>query len=120
MKNSIKFVGVWVMMFLGILAMTLTVSVLSVSSAELQLISAVEKLEKDFPEEEVKSFTGTLIPLMAEAMHLNAESIPDEEYYEKAEKIKGQIIGVVNSPARHLGIRAIQDIFRDHGDSYTT
>jgi transposase len=76
----------------------------------------VEKLEKDFPEEEVKSFTGTLIPLIAEAMHLNAESIPDEEYYEKAEKIKGQIIGVINSPARHLGIRVIQDIFRDHGD----
>lgn len=52
------------------------------------LLRDLEKLEKDFPEEEVKSFTGTLIPLMAEAMHLNAESIPDEEYYRKAEKIK--------------------------------
>ncbi|EKD32174.1 MAG: hypothetical protein ACD_77C00159G0002 [uncultured bacterium] len=80
------------------------------------LLRDVEKLEKNFPEEEVKSFTGTLIPLMASAMHLHTESIPDEEYYEKAEKIKEQIIGVINSPAHHLGIRSIQDTFHDHED----
>jgi len=81
------------------------------------LLRDVEKLEKDFPDEkEVKSFTGTLIPLIAEAIYLHTEAIPDEEYYRKAEKIKEQIIGVINNPAHHLGIRAIQDTFHDHED----
>jgi transposase len=80
------------------------------------LLRDVEKLAKDFPEEEVTSFTNALIPPMAEAMHLHHTSLSDEEYYEKAQETKRQIIEVIQKPAHHLGIRAIQDIFRDHED----
>ena len=76
------------------------------------LLRELEKLEKDFPdEEEVKSFTAILIPLLAEAMRLGSQGIPDKAYYRKAGKLKKEIMKVCRSPARHLGIRAYQDIF---------
>ncbi len=53
------------------------------------LLRDLEKLEKDFPdEEEVRSFTGILIPLLAQAMHLGSKDMPDKEYYRKAKKLK--------------------------------
>ena len=81
------------------------------------LLRDLEKLGKDFlDEEEVKSFAGTLILLLAQAMHLNSQNIPDKEYYRKAKKLRKEIMKVCRSPARHLGIRAFQDIFVAHGD----
>jgi transposase len=81
------------------------------------LLRDLEKLGKDFlDEEEVQSFTGTLIPLFAQAMHLNAQDIPDRAYYRKAKKLKKEIMKVCRSPARHLGIRSFQDIFVAHED----
>jgi transposase len=79
------------------------------------LLRDLEKLGKDFPDEgEVKSFTGILIPLLSQAMHLNSQDIPDKEYYRKANILKKRIMEVCRSPARHLGIRAFQDIFTAH------
>jgi transposase len=81
------------------------------------LLRELEKLEKDFPDEhEVAAFTGELIPLLAEAMHLAAKKISDRDYYHKAQKLKKEIMQVARSPARHLGVRAYQDIFTTHED----
>jgi transposase len=77
----------------------------------------VEKLAKDSPDNpEVIRFTGTLIPLLAEGMHLGSRDISDKEYYRTAARLKTKIVAVCRSPAHHLGIRAVQDIFTDHED----
>ncbi len=76
------------------------------------LLRDVEKLAKDSPDdEEVCSFAGALIPLLTEAMHLRTRKIADEEYYEKAGELRERIRHVARSPAHHLGVRAVQDIF---------
>jgi len=80
------------------------------------LLRELEKLEKDFPEQEVEVFTGELIPLLAEAMHLGAKKLSDKDYYRKARKLKKEIMRVCRSPARHLGVRSYQDIFTTHED----
>ena len=73
----------------------------------------LEKPGKDFlDEEEVTSFTSSLIPLLSQSMHLHSQDISD--YYRKAEKLKKEIMKICRSPARHLGIRAFQDIFTTH------
>jgi transposase len=81
------------------------------------LMRDVEKLAKDSPDNpEVIRFTGALIPLLAEAMHLASQDISDKEYYRAAARLKTKIMAVCRSPAHHLGIRAVQDIFVDHED----
>jgi transposase len=81
------------------------------------LLRDVEKLAKDGPDNpEVVRFTGTLIPLLAAAMHLASQDIPDKEYYRAAGRLRKKIMAVSRSPAHHLGIRAVQDIFTDHED----
>jgi transposase len=81
------------------------------------LLRDLEKPGKDFlDEEEVTSFTSVLIPLLSQSMHLHSQAISDKEYSRKAEKLKKEIMKVCRSPARHLGIRAFQDIFTTHED----
>lgn len=81
------------------------------------LLRDLEKLGKDFLDEgEVTSFTSVLIPLLSQSMHLHAQAISDKEYYRKAKTLKKEIMKVCRSPARHLGIRAFQDIFTTHED----
>lgn len=81
------------------------------------LMRDVKKLAKDAPDNpEVIRFTGTLIPLLAEAMHVASRDISDKEYYRTAARLKTKIMAVCRSPAHHLGIRAMQDIFTDHED----
>ena len=81
------------------------------------LLRDVEDLEKEFPAEpEVAAFTGTLSPLLADAMHLQPQPLSDREYYAQAEALKQQIVATVEQPAQHLGIRRLQDIFREHPD----
>jgi hypothetical protein len=75
----------------------------------------VENLEKDFPDSvEVNAFISIMAPLLASAMKLRTQPIPDAEFYVKAAEIKTQIIAAVQAPAMHLGIRRIQDIFQDN------
>jgi len=76
------------------------------------LLREVQNLQKDFPDSlEVTSFVRVLAPLLAEAMKLRAQPITDRQYYRRAKKLKRRIIETNKSPAHHLGIRAIQDIF---------
>ncbi len=79
------------------------------------LLRDVEKLEKDFPEStEVKSFVSLLAPLLSQAMHLRAQPLSDKQYYRQAKEIQKKIIKVIKSPAQHLAIRAMQDLFHTH------
>ena len=79
------------------------------------LMRDVEDLAKEFPDEaEVTGFTCTLIPLLAEAMHLRGRPLADAEYYAQARSLKQQIVDLVEKPAQHLGVRQIQGIFRDN------
>ena len=79
------------------------------------LLREVEDMEKDFPDSvEVNGFISVMAPLLASAMKLRTQPIPDAEFYLKAAEIKTQIIAAVQAPAMHLGIRRIQDIFQDH------
>jgi transposase len=81
------------------------------------LLRDVEKLGKDFPDkDEVRSFTAILIPLLAHAMHLHSQKISENEYYDKAQQLRKEIMKICRSPALHLGIRAFQDIFTTHAD----
>jgi len=81
------------------------------------LLRDVEKLEKDFPDHvEIKPFVSTLVPLLAQAMHLRTQPLSDEQYYRQAKEIQQKIIEVSQSPAQHLAIRALQDLFHTHED----
>ena len=72
-------------------------------------------LGKEFPdEEEVQLFVEEFAPLIIEAIQLRTKDIDDNEYYNKAKKLKEDIQNVVNSNAKHLGIQRIQNIFRDN------
>jgi transposase len=79
------------------------------------LLRDVEDLAQEFPDQaEVQAFTTTLIPLLAAAMHLHALPLSDEEYYAQARYLKQEIEKVIASPAQHLGVRAMQDVFREN------
>ena len=60
------------------------------------------------------AFTATLIPLLSQGMHLHSQPLSNEQYREQAKRLQQQIVGVIQQPARHLGVRQIQDIFRDN------
>jgi len=75
----------------------------------------VEDLETEFPDEkEVKDFCKDFGKLLGKAMKLRTQKISDSRYYKKAEKLKKKIIEALNKNANHLGIRRIQDIFREN------
>jgi hypothetical protein len=79
------------------------------------LMRDVEDLAQEFPgETEVMAFTSTLIPLLAEAMHLRGQPLADADYYDQAHQLQQQIVDLVEQPAQHLGVRQIQGIFRDN------
>ncbi len=79
------------------------------------LLRDVEDLAKEFPGEvEVTAFTSTLIPLLAEAMHLGGRPLAQADYYAQAHQIQQQIVDLVQQPANHLGVRQLQGIFRDN------
>lgn len=81
------------------------------------LMRECEDLAKEFPDHpEVNLFTATFIPLLATAMHLRSQPLPDAQFYAQALLTKNQIISVCQRPALHLGIQHIQDIFRDNAD----
>lgn len=79
------------------------------------LMREVEDLAKEFPDNaEVGVFTATLIPRLAEAMHLRGQLMADSDYFRRASALKRAIVAVSKQPAQHFGIRRIQDIFRDN------
>lgn len=75
----------------------------------------VEDLEKEFPDEkEPAGFVAVVRPLLALAQGLRAQPIPDEQFYSRAAKLRCEIKAAMNGPAKHMGIRRIQDIFREN------
>ena len=76
------------------------------------LMRDVEDLRDEFADQaEVLSFATTVIPLLADAMHLHSKPLSDDQYCREAGQIKGQIESVMKAEARHPGVRAIQDLF---------
>jgi hypothetical protein len=76
------------------------------------LMRDVEDLRDEFADQaEVQSFATTVIPLLADAMHLHSQPLSDEQYYREAGKIKRQIESAMKAEARHPGVRTMQDLF---------
>jgi len=79
------------------------------------LLRDVQGLEKEFANSgEVKTFVSTLAPLLSLAMGLRNQRLSDQEFLQKATQLKAEILEVVESDAQHLGIRRIQDLFREN------
>lgn len=79
------------------------------------LLRDVEDLEKEFPDKkEIASFVAVVAPLLALAQGLRGQPISDEQFYSRADKLHSEISAAMNQPAKHLGIRRIQDIFREN------
>ena len=57
-----------------------------------------------------------LIPLLAEAMHLQSQPISDKQYYKRTGILHKEILKCIRSPAVHPAIQTYQDIFRDNKD----
>ena len=85
----------------------------SIQYCYAHLMRDVEDLGKEFPDDgEVSTFTAVVIPLLSSAIKLRKQPIDDVEFYAQAFQIRSEIQATMNQPARHLGIRRIQDIFR--------
>lgn len=79
------------------------------------LLRDVEDLEKEFPDNgEVSTFTAVVIPLLSSAIKLRKQPIDDGEFYAQAAHVRSEIQAAMEQPARHVGIRRIQDIFRNN------
>lgn len=79
------------------------------------ILREVQDLEKEFPDStEIKTFVSTLAPLLSLAMGLRNHKISDRVFYTKASRTKQALLDVIKSSAQHMGIRKIQDIFRDN------
>jgi transposase len=77
------------------------------------LLREVEGLEKEFPDSgEVQRFVSLFIPLLALAMGLRNQRLSPAQFHRKATQVQSQIRQAIKTPAQHLGIRRIQDIFR--------
>lgn len=79
----------------------------------------IKMLEFDPDSEEAQRFVAALKPLLTEAMRLCAnKEMSDEEYYSTANKIKGQILEIVNAPASDAGVQGYQEIWRAHPENF--
>jgi transposase len=79
------------------------------------LLRNVEDLEKEFPDEkEVSVFVAVAAPQLSLAMRLRTQPISDDEFYCRAATLREEIKSTMTQPARHQGIRRMQDIFREN------
>jgi len=79
------------------------------------LLREVQDLEKEFPgEAEISSFVAVVAPQLSLAMGLRGQPIPDDEFYRRAVVLREEIKSMMAQPAKHQGIRRIQDIFREN------
>lgn len=79
------------------------------------LLRDVQKLQAQFPDhDEVQRFCRVLGRLLARAMGLRKRRISDRRYYQAAELIAQRIAAACAADARHAGIQALQDIFRQN------
>lgn len=78
------------------------------------LMRDVEDLQKRHPgNAEIETFIAVLIPLLATAIKLRKQPISDDEFRVRAQKLELEIKEIMNNPAKHLGIKRIQELFRD-------
>lgn len=78
------------------------------------LLRDVQDLEKEFPQEpEIRRFVAVVAPLLALAMGLRGQPIGDKEFYARAGQLRTEIKSAMDQPAKHAGIRRIQDIFTE-------
>lgn len=76
------------------------------------LLRDVTDLTKQFPDDaEVVRFVEAFAPLLGKAMGLRRQPIPEALFYKRAQRLKAKIVALVESPAQHLGVRHIQDLF---------
>jgi transposase len=79
------------------------------------LLREVEDIEKEFPDQqEGKAFVSSAAPLLALAMGLRHQPLSDEQFYRQAAEVERQIKALMESPAQHMAIRRIQDIFTEN------
>jgi transposase len=79
------------------------------------LLREVHDAEKEFPDSiEVKSFVATVAPLLALAIGLRAQNLSGNSFQKKATQVAAELKEAMASPAQHLAIRRIQDIFVDN------
>jgi transposase len=79
------------------------------------LLRDVQDLEKEFPQEpEIRCFVAVVAPLLALAMGLRSQPMEDKEFYTRAAQLRTEIKSAMEQPAKHAGIRRIQDIFTEH------
>ena len=79
------------------------------------LLRDVQDLEKEFPDEsEIATFTAVVAPLLSLAMGLRRQDLEDDEFYGRAAGLRSEIKAAMAQPAKHAGIRRIQDIFTEH------
>jgi transposase len=79
------------------------------------LLRDVQDLEKEFPDEsEIATFTAVVAPLLSLAMGLRRQELKDDEFYAGAARLRSDIKAAMAKPAKHAGIRRIQDIFTEH------
>lgn len=77
----------------------------------------VEKLEKEFPDnEEVSSFVQALTPQLAAAMSIRTNPISKRQFKQQAAQIRDLIQEIINKPATHPGVQHIQDVFREKSE----
>lgn len=76
------------------------------------LIRDIEDLQKRHPNNaEIEMFVAVLVPLMVTAIKLRKQPISDKVFKKRAEKIESEIRKTIDAPAKHLGIRRIQELF---------
>jgi transposase len=79
------------------------------------LLREVQDIEKEFPDQnEVMTFVSSVAPLLVLAMGLRRQPISDDQFFQKATEVKQQIKAFMESPAKHMAIRRIQDIFTEN------
>lgn len=80
------------------------------------LLREVQDLENEFPEQaEVSTFVAVVAPLLSPAMGLRGRPISDGNFHRQAASLRERIKSAMTQPAKHMGIRRIQDIFRENG-----
>jgi transposase len=57
---------------------------------------------------------SVIAPLLSVAMGLRGQPIKDDEFYTRAARLRADIKAAMAQPAKHAGIRRIQDIFTQH------
>ena len=62
------------------------------------------------------AIVSVVAPQLSLAMKLRGQPISDDEFYRRAAGLRDEIKAAMGSPAKHLAIRRIQDIFRESAD----